>query len=427
MNEKLAIREFFEREKENILKDLSELIAVKSRSVDRPECEKALDLVLEKARGMGFSTRLGKYHDVGIAEIGEGDETIGILAHVDVVPEGVRENWNTDPFELSNVDGRIVGRGVVDDKGPVIISLYAMKYLMECGVPLKKKIMLIVGTMEEIIWKDMEHFKEEFPLPDHGYSPDGLFPIYNRENGFIDTELIFYEEELTGSENISGGTASNSIPSHASCKINGVLNEYEGKNAHSSAPFMGLNAIALMCEDRAESEGYGFSGFMAKYFPEKAYSSNLSFKKLDGTAAGKDDLTMVPTMIRQEGKKVIININTRESYEIGTDEILRRLNDLKSVWGFEMNIIEALEPIQVDEDLPWMLRMKEVLKDYGISPECRHAGGCTYAKTIPNTVCFGPVFDDDHDCAHQDNEGQSLKNYLKSGEIYTAYLLREMR
>ena len=103
-----------------------------------------------------------------------------------MVPEGDREKWNTDPFELVLKDGHLYGRGVVDDKGPVIASLYAMKYLKDSGVQPDKKIMLIVGTREEIVWEDMDHFKEEFPLPDYGFSPDGAFPIYNRENGYME-------------------------------------------------------------------------------------------------------------------------------------------------------------------------------------------------------------------------------------------------
>jgi len=67
----------------------------------------------------------------------------------------------------------------------------------------------------------------------------------------------------------------------------------------------------------------------------------------------------------------------------------------------------------------------QVLEDNGIPGECRFAPGCTYAKSIPNTVCFGPVFEGDHDCAHMDNEGQSLEHYILSAELYAQYLAGE--
>ena len=259
MSDYPEIKEYFEKATPDILDDLAKLVSIKSRSVERKSCEEALDFVLGRADELGFETRKGKYGDVGTVTYGDGNETLGILVHVDVVPEGDREKWNTDPFELVLKDGHLYGRGVVDDKGPVIASLYAMKYLKDSGIRPGKKIMLIVGTREEIVWEDMDHFKEEFPLPDYGFSPDGAFPIYNRENGYMDVELIFTEPLLKGDEDIRGGSATNSIPAEASAIINGELLRYKGKNAHSSVPEMGVNAIALMCEELAEKTGYGFA------------------------------------------------------------------------------------------------------------------------------------------------------------------------
>ncbi len=425
MNDRLDIKEFFEREQQNILNDLADLIAIKSRSVERESCEEALDLVLGKAREMGFVTQKGKYGDVGTVTLGGGEKTIGVLVHVDVVPEGNIENWATDPFELTLKDGHLFGRGVVDDKGPVIASLYAMKYLKEKRAPFNKRIMLIVGTREEIVWEDMDHFKEEFKLPDYGFSPDGAFPIYNRENGYMDVELIFEEPLLKGDEDIRGGTATNSIPAMASCMIDGVKLEYKGQNAHSSVPEMGVNAIAIMCEDLAKKTGYGFAEFMAKYFPRDAYHSNLEFKMKDGSYRNDENTVMVPTIIRQEGQKITVSINVRNDFKLSAESILETLEEKKAEGQYDIHIVEILNSIWVDEDLPWIKSMKAVLEANGIPGECLFAPGCTYAKSIPNTVCFGPAFQDDRDCAHMDNEGQSLEHYILSAEIITQYLAQE--
>lgn len=426
MSDHSEIKEYFEKATPDILDDLSKLVSIKSRSVEREACEEALCFVLNRAEEMGFATRMGKYRDVGTVEFGEGDETLGILVHVDVVPEGDREKWNTGPFELVLKNGHLYGRGVVDDKGPVIASLYAMKYLKDSGVQPDKKIMLIVGTREEIVWEDMDHFKEEFPLPDYGFSPDGAFPIYNRENGYMDVELIFTEPLLKGDEDIRGGSATNSIPAEASAKINGELLKYKGKNAHSSVPEMGVNAIALMCGDLADKTDYGFAKFVAKYFPEKVYHSNLEFRMKDGSLKNDENTTIVPTIIRQEGQKITVSINVRNDFKLSSRSVLEALENKRSEGNYEINIVEILDSIWVDEDLPWIKRMKKVLEDNGQPGECRFAPGCTYAKSIPNTVCFGPVFEGDHDCAHMDNEGQSLEHYILSAELYTQYLAGEL-
>ena len=425
MSDHSEIKEYFEKVTPDILDDLSKLVSIKSRSVEREACEEALCFVLNRAEEIGFATRMGKYRDVGTVEFGEGDETLGILVHVDVVPEGDREKWNTDPFELVLKNGHLFGRGVVDDKGPVIASLYAMKYLKDSGVQTDKKIMLIVGTREEIVWEDMDHFKEEFQLPDYGFSPDGAFPIYNRENGYMDVELIFTEPLLKGDEDIRGGSATNSIPAEASAKINGELLKYKGKNAHSSVPEMGVNAIALMCGDLADKTDYGFAKFVAKYFPEKVYHSNLEFRMKDGSLMNDENTTIVPTIIRQEGQKITVSINVRNDFKLSSRSVLDALEGKRSEGNYDIHIVEILDSIWVDEDLPWIKRMKKVLEDNGLPGECRFAPGCTYAKSIPNTVCFGPVFEGDHDCAHMDNEGQSLEHYILSAELYAQYLAGE--
>ncbi len=426
MIDKLDIRNYFKTEEPNLLEDLGKLVSIKSRSVEREQCKDALEFFLKRAADMGFETRMGRYRDVGTVTMGEGPETIGILVHVDVVPEGNVENWNTDPFKLVLKDGHLFGRGIVDDKGPAMASLYAMKYLKDRQIPLTKRIMLIVGTREEIVWEDMDHFKEEFELPDYGFSPDGAFPIFNRENGYMDVELIFTEPSLKGDEDIGGGSATNSIPAKAHAKVNGEYLEYVGKNAHSSVPEMGLNAIALMCEDLAKKTDWGFAGFMAEYFPEKAYNSNLKFRMSDGSLKKDEETVMVPTIIRQEGQKITVSINVRNDFKLPAKSILDTLEDKRAEGKYDIHPIEILDSIWVDEDLPWIRRMKDVLQDNGLPGECRFAPGCTYAKSIPNTVCFGPVFEGDYDCAHMDNEGQSLEHYILSAELYTQYLAGEM-
>ncbi|MBR3183112.1 MAG: hypothetical protein IKF61_02015, partial [Firmicutes bacterium] len=115
----------------------------------------------------------------------------------------------------------------------------------------------------------------------------------------------------------------------------------------------------------------------------------------------------------------------RNDFKLPSRSVLEALENKRAEGNYDINIVEILDSIWVDEDLPWIKRMKKVLEDNGIPGECRFAPGCTYAKSIPNTVCFGPVFEGDHDCAHMDNEGQSLEHYILSAELYAQYLAGE--
>ena len=109
---------------------------------------------------------------------------LGILAHLDVVPaEGA--GWKTNPFELSEKDGILYGRGVIDDKGPAAAALYALLCIKELGIPLKTGVRLIFGTNEENGSEDLEIYKKHDKFPKNVFTPDGSFPVINIEKGMI--------------------------------------------------------------------------------------------------------------------------------------------------------------------------------------------------------------------------------------------------
>lgn len=408
-----------------ILKHLNDLMEFQSVSEDRECCKAALRYVLELAESFGLTAKAGRYGDVGIVDLGEGPETVGILTHVDVVAEGNPALWDFAPYGLTEKEGMLYGRGIVDDKGPVIASLYALKRIKEAGIPLKKKLRLIIGTSEEIQWTDMEHYIEEFELPDYGYSPDGNFPIYNQENGYMDVELCFDEMLPEGIGGFTGGSAANAIPSYAAYEKDGKTVEFTGKAAHSSSPQLGRNAINLLCEAVGRKYGLRFARVVSEFFPEGTYESRFRFRKVDGSFSEKVDLTIVPTLLRQEGRRIFINFNVRQCCGIPGQSILEGLQEKAEACGYEVILREKMEPIWVNEDQPWIRRMQQVTEKYGMDSRCLFAPGCSYAKSMPNFVVWGPVFPGDPDCAHMENEQQSLESFLRSLDMYTEYLITE--
>lgn len=143
-----------------------------------PGPKQALTTFLAIAERDGFKTK-NIDNLVGYAEIGEGDETLAILAHVDEMPAG--NGWDTDPFEPTIKDGKMYARGVSDDKGPGMAAYYGLKIVKELGLKLNKKIRFIVGTDEESNWTGMKRYFEVEPAPTLGFSPDAMFPLINGE------------------------------------------------------------------------------------------------------------------------------------------------------------------------------------------------------------------------------------------------------
>lgn len=114
--------------------------------------------MLKVCEDMGFRTKnVDNY--MGWAEIGEGDEMVAILGHLDVVPEG--KGWDKDPYSGEVDDTNVYGRGAMDDKGPAIAALYGMKAIVDAGLPLKRRIRILFGTNEETGAADMDYYLEK--------------------------------------------------------------------------------------------------------------------------------------------------------------------------------------------------------------------------------------------------------------------------
>ena len=111
----------------------------------------ALDKTLELAAGMGLTTRNCENY-IGYAELAGADpeKYLATICHVDVVPVG--NGWSQDPFKMQIRDGWMIGRGVADDKGPMVATLYALKFLKEEGVSLRYPIRAMVGEQTNDIF-----------------------------------------------------------------------------------------------------------------------------------------------------------------------------------------------------------------------------------------------------------------------------------
>ncbi|MBQ9856731.1 MAG: Sapep family Mn(2+)-dependent dipeptidase, partial [Clostridia bacterium] len=151
------------------------------------EVRKMLDLAMNDAKAMGFDVKEFDGYAMH-AQMGKGEETMGILCHLDVVPAG--DGWTHDPWGAEIEGGKIFGRGVVDDKGAAILALYAMQAVKEAGIEMKDAVRLILGCDEETGMSDMRYYAAHCKdLPNYGFSPDAEFPVINIEKGGLSLEL----------------------------------------------------------------------------------------------------------------------------------------------------------------------------------------------------------------------------------------------
>lgn len=426
---KQKIDAYIEQVKEEMIAEIFRLVSFPSISGNQEENLACLRYFLGLAERMGFKTMTTPEWDLGIVEMGQGDETLGILVHLDVVGIGDREKWTNDPFTGVQRDGFLWGRGTADDKGGAVMSLYAMKAVQLLGLPMHRKVWLIVGTSEESQWTDIDSFKREFPVPCCGFTPDGAFPIFNKERGFAEIVLHFSRDGKRGIRKLQGGDSANTIPSRAEILLSdGRSIVSNGVSSHSSVPKEGDNAIIKLCSqlEALGETGFDFVRFISKYLGNSGHATELHID--DGREYVEDGFasitTVAPTVLTLAENSVVLTINIRHKYGTTRENILDAFTALAGEYGYEVSLPEYLDPMRVSKELPFLNIMRAVSEEYGVDNSFKGAPGTSYAKSMKNFVSWGPVFPTDPQTAHMEDERLSISSMVLATKLYGRLISR---
>lgn len=449
-----SVDAFVAENRENIVRDIKRLVDIPSVEGPAqpgapfgPGPKAALEEGLKLAEEMGLSTRNCEDR-IGWAQLkGENDEKyIATITHLDVVPEG--NGWDTDPYDMQVRDGWLLGRGVLDDKGPSVLCLYALKYLKEKAVPLKYTVRALLGCNEETGMGDVEHYLENYPAPAFCFSPDAEFPVCNGEKGHYGADLV---SPVCGGDilEFEGGVASNAIPDRASALVKadmsklseryGITLEQEeagvrvrgwGKSGHAASPEGTENAIGLVVEYLLDNH----IGNEA----ERAYLNvlHLLHSAWDGSAleiAASDDrfspLTVIGGTIRMEEGRMIQSVDSRFPTSTSGDVITAQLEKLAGNAAAVENA-HAAEPFYIEPDAAPIRALVDTYNEVtGEDAKPFTIGGGTYARHFPAAVSFGPerldtVLPEFAGSIHGANEGADLEQLLQALKIYIVSLVQ---
>ncbi|WRK54300.1 M20/M25/M40 family metallo-hydrolase [Coprobacillaceae bacterium CR2/5/TPMF4] len=108
----------------------------------------------------------------------------------------MKSGWDTNPFEVVIKDGKLYGRGVADDKGPLIASYYAAKIVNSLNIPTKMKTRVIFGCNEELGSSCVKYYFTKMPYPTMGFTPDAGFPVVYGEKAGCSFEITGNVEKM---------------------------------------------------------------------------------------------------------------------------------------------------------------------------------------------------------------------------------------
>ncbi|MBN2259123.1 MAG: dipeptidase PepV [Clostridiales bacterium] len=453
----------FDRQIENMKNDIIESVQkiVQIKSVEDKThpvypfgqgVQNTLEYTLTLADSLGFKTK-NIDNMVGYAEYGQGKEMIGILVHLDVVPEG--DGWSSDPYSGEIVDGKIFGRGTTDDKGPAISSLYAVKALMDSNITFTKRVRIIFGLNEETHWESINYYIAHEEIPTMSIVPDGKFPVIYGEKGIIIFDLVknfsnFLDDGGIEILKISGGNAPNMVPDHAEAIIrskmtlldmveaynldyNGQISiealgndEYKvvsrGVSAHGSRPDKGINAISHLIKfldniDLQISDQSLFIRTIARHIGLEFNGQNIGCGFSD-IESGK--LVLNVGMIKMNQEKGALTINIRYPVTGSYDAVVNGIKETIDYGNFEYIEDEHILPLFVDKNSDMIQILTKVYNDYTErEDQPLTTGGGTYARSMPNAVAFGATFPWQDDLAHQKNEFISIDDLILMTKIYS--------
>ena len=433
-------------------------------NAEHPEFRAFVTQLRERAERFGFD--FTDYGGIVVIGLGDAKDRLGIITHGDVQPADPAK-WQRSPFELDaeSEPGRLIARGAEDDKAPIATALHAMKAIRDLGLPLKRRIELIVALTEESDWAPFREALTRYTPPEMNIAIDSQYPVVVAEKGFGSLRVTFAADAVPGDApavmSYAGGAFLSQVPEDASLVIDGVDNallarlderaarndkvawDFEtsgdtltvratGRAAHSSTPQNGINALAHLAtlfageplRDSAASRALDFvntligTGIHGELFGDIAYAHPFM-----------GPLTVNLSTARTTDAGVELAINLRAPAGKTPVQLERELRDAIAAWAdarklplpvIETALTEAYLPAQPEQVAPLLAVFRHYTGQRDAKPIS--IGGGTNARLMPNAVNFGPSMPGVPYTGHSEHEFITREQMTLNLRMYTAML-----
>lgn len=431
--------------KDELLADLNTLLGIESVDGARDEdCDKALQFMLNRARDFGLIAERVTEKS-GHVQLGDSGKLCGVLSHLDVVPAG--NNWSVNPFALTRRDGRLYGRGVADDKGASLVSLYCLRALKEAGVPCKNTLRAIYGTAEETGMSDMDGYFKAQPLPDMAFTPDSDYGVCFAEKGILHVQISSPRNEAKVLSQFHAGKAANAVPDLAyvmldssgydeqllmrladasdgdfefNYTIDGLMIISRGRAAHACEPEKGFNAAAALIDLVTNAYDVEDTGALCSFIDYaincETNGRSLGIKMKDAVSGA---LTVNLGIVHIEDSVATATLDIRYPVTVNGDYITRQLREVVERSGLRFEVLSIEPPLYMEKDSALIRLLSRAYESAtGESPALYSTGGGTYARKLGGRgVAFGPTFPGDDVHMHNADESMDEENFFRHAQI----------
>ena len=440
MQYKEQIHNYVQNHKDEIVETLKELIKIPSvRSEPEEnapfgeECARVLKFTQKLYKSNGFETELDVNGGYLLSYYGEDRKSLGLFAHADVVP--VANDWAlTTPFEPIEKDGFLIGRGAMDDKSAVVISLYCAKILKELNIPFGSRLIMFTGSNEESGMQDIKNYVSAHTPPDFSLVCDTAFPLYRANKGILHF-VATQEAPMRDITDFSGGSAFNIILGEAKAKIGEQVFEEKGISRHGALPEGSLNAAHVLSKKLSQSDTLNAydrkqMDFIANLL-EKYYGEAFGIEHTD-----KDfgNLTVTNGIAKMSEGKISLCFDMRYGASLDIKEAKAKISRVFENNGWRVAFVHESEPFILSEASPYIAACMNTYKDFTKEYDAKsfvNAGG-TYARYLPCAAEIGTSLNGGkrpfdlptgHGSVHQPDECISIDGLLNAIELTMLMLL----
>lgn len=451
---------------------LADLVVFRTVHVDgvanasNPEFRAMTGYLERKAGELGLD--FADHGEVVVIGLGQSESRLGLVTHGDVQPADPSK-WARSPFTLDTLSepGKLVARGSEDDKGPIATALYAMAAVRDRGLPIRRRIELIISYTEESDWQPFFTFLQRNPPPDLNVALDSEYPVVVAEKGWNSIHLaippVADESDATSRlVSLSGGAFLSQIPEGAEAVIADPTPDVEdllrhaagrdstiqysfvsqggtltiratGLSAHSSKPEEGRNAIthlAAVLGSREWPDGQTVrmvrlvndlvgTGHYAERFGDLALSHPFM-----------GPLTLSLTTLGMVDGALVAGINIRSPAGRGREELEQAMRETVEQWKERSGIAEVgirvftSDPYYL-QDAPHIPVLLDIFEYFTGQPDPQpiSIGGGTHARVMPNGLNFGPTMPGEVYTGHTEYEFIGREQMRLNLRMYTAMVV----